>query len=327
MDRKQRKPIPAFTLVELLVVIAIIGVLVALLLPAVQAAREAARRTQCVNNLKQIGLGIQNFESTLQYVPASRMPCGGDTWAVAILPYMEATAAYSRWDHKTNYYRQKPENRTFQVHGYYCPSRRDPPQLSVLGDTPIDRSPSPENNMPGGLGDYAGVGGDGRPAWDFVDPFAPNGPTGPFVHAGPFDQNGNPNEANCDGNDRLKTGVIVEYQVRYKSITDGLSNTLFVGEKHLHEDGMGDGAYGDSSVYNPDEAYVFIRYGGMGRPIATGPREPRGAWNYSNFGSWHTGICQFVWGDGSVRVLLNSIDTLTLSYLTSIADGNIISEP
>ena len=111
-----------FTLVELLVVIAIIGILVALL-PAIQAAQGGTTR-QCLNNLKQIGLAIQNYELTKKHVPASREPCGANTWAVASLPYMEESAAESRWNHQVGYYQQLPENRTFQVVSYYCPSRR-----------------------------------------------------------------------------------------------------------------------------------------------------------------------------------------------------------
>src|SRR5688572_13809052 len=78
-----------FTLVELLVVIAIIGILVALLLPAIQAAREAARRTQCLNHLKQIGLAMHMFHDTVKKIPPSRMPCHHGTWASAIWPYLE----------------------------------------------------------------------------------------------------------------------------------------------------------------------------------------------------------------------------------------------
>ncbi len=309
----------AFTLVELLVVIAIIGILVALLLPAVQAAREAARRTQCINNLKQVGLGIHMFELTKKCLPASREPCETNTWAVSLLPYMEESAAYSRWNLKAGYYQQRPEDRTFQVTSYYCPSRRAPPQLSILGDSQTDRDLNEANNLPGGLSDYAGVGGDGRPAWDFTDPSSP-GPNGVFVAAGPFGPNGDPNEVNCDGAN-LKPGVKIRYMVRLRNITDGLSKTLFVGEKHLHEEGAGRGDYGDASVYNADEVFYSVRYAGPGRAIALGPSEIKGAWNYSTFGSWHPGTCNFLVGDGSVRAISSAIDTTTLGYLAHRADG------
>jgi prepilin-type N-terminal cleavage/methylation domain-containing protein len=95
MDRNR-----GFTLVELLVVIAIIGVLVALLLPAVQAAREAARRSSCSNNLKQIGLGMHNFHDTQQTLPAGVGPygCCWGTWQVLIMPYVELTNVYERYE-------------------------------------------------------------------------------------------------------------------------------------------------------------------------------------------------------------------------------------
>src|SRR5438105_83839 len=95
----------AFTLVELLVVIAIIGVLVALLLPAVQMAREAARRTQCSNHLKQLGLAAQNFNDTKGALPPARLGNNGNwlTWAVVMLPYVEQQNFYQLWNEQRPY--------------------------------------------------------------------------------------------------------------------------------------------------------------------------------------------------------------------------------
>src|SRR5688572_11304814 len=95
---------PAFTLVELLVVIAIIGVLVALLLPAVQAAREAARRSQCQNHLKQIGLAVQNYHDARRELPPSRVADGQQTWLALILDYMEQSSVKRLWNSQLGCY-------------------------------------------------------------------------------------------------------------------------------------------------------------------------------------------------------------------------------
>ena len=93
-----------FTLVELLVVIAIIGILIALLLPAVQAAREAARRAQCTNHVKQIGLATHNYHDTYRWLPAGGLNPHRQTWYHGLLPYLEQMALYEEWDPTTFYY-------------------------------------------------------------------------------------------------------------------------------------------------------------------------------------------------------------------------------
>src|SRR5688572_15377246 len=142
-----------FTLVELLVVIAIIGVLVALLLPAVQAAREAARRAQCTNHLKQIGLAVHNFHDVNKAFPRSRMVCHHGTWTVEIWPYLEERNAEAAWDDQRAYQFQSQQNVQTQVAAYYCPSRRSAPQISVGGE--------PRGGFNGALADYAACVGDG----------------------------------------------------------------------------------------------------------------------------------------------------------------------
>src|SRR5262245_52941272 len=97
----------AFTLVELLVVIAIIGVLVALILPAVQAAREASRRTQCMNNMRQLGLAALNFETTNKVLPPAyhinNGKIGNHSIIAFLLPYFEQAAVFSQWDMQKNW--------------------------------------------------------------------------------------------------------------------------------------------------------------------------------------------------------------------------------
>src|SRR5262245_41369042 len=93
-----------FTLVELLVVIAIIGIPVGLLLPAVQAAREAARRTQCTNNLKQVGLGLHNFHESRKVLPPNRYGYLNPSWPALILPYLERGNEFTKWRLDLDYY-------------------------------------------------------------------------------------------------------------------------------------------------------------------------------------------------------------------------------
>ncbi|HJQ78426.1 MAG TPA: DUF1559 domain-containing protein, partial [Lacipirellulaceae bacterium] len=114
-----------FTLVELLVVIAIIGILVALLLPAIQAAREAARRAQCSNNLKQIGIAVHNYHDTRRTLPPMRVADHQQTWLALILPHLEEQQVGDLWDEKLGcFYDQKLELRTANINGYYCPSQQ-----------------------------------------------------------------------------------------------------------------------------------------------------------------------------------------------------------
>lgn len=172
-----------FTLVELLVVIAIIGILVALLLPAVQAARESARRLQCSNHLKQIGLSIQNFHNSYDKIPASRARCFSGSWCNLLWPYVEEGTITSSWDYSRPADQQKKTVLETDVAIYYCPTRRSPPQRSLSsGSSPVV----------GALTDYAGVGGDGsikttsNPT-DYPICFGNNDPPGYFMAAGPYD--------------------------------------------------------------------------------------------------------------------------------------------
>ena len=123
-----------FTLVELLVVITIIGILIALLLPAVQAAREAARTMQCSNNLKQIGLAIHNFHDAHKAMPPTRQSCYHGSWATVLWPYMEQQGLADAWGDTLSYFEQPLANLQVQIAAYLCPSRRSPPQLSNLAD-------------------------------------------------------------------------------------------------------------------------------------------------------------------------------------------------
>jgi len=167
MSHDPRHCRPAFTLVEVLVVLSLIGILVGLILPAIQSVREAANRTSCANNLHQIGLACLAYEADHRTLPPSYNIDQGASWMVLILPYLEQDVRYRQWDMTRTYYEQSAVARLGQVPIYFCPSRRSPHNVtggSISGDFPSDGlgmnvfAPSAGNrvNVPGGLADYAG---------------------------------------------------------------------------------------------------------------------------------------------------------------------------
>jgi prepilin-type N-terminal cleavage/methylation domain-containing protein len=294
-----------FTLVELLVVITIIGILIALLLPAVQAAREAARRMQCGNNLKQIGLAIHNFHAARSALPPAGMGGSGEpTWAVHLMPYLEQDAAMALWDltWKSAYYRTSNEARTFQVPLYCCPTRRRAPQLSKEG---FSRGQWPGG--PGAVGDYA-------VCYGHLPPSAATSVSGAFMYAG---NNGGVIEYDS-------TGLIItrwQCPTTIDDIKDGTSNTLFVGEKYVRQDEFGLKASGDAALYCDDDYQNGGRAAGPGFPLATGPLQDVGGNRFWQFGGYHPGVCQFVMGDGRVVPLSAATSTDVLGLLAQRRDG------
>src|SRR5581483_5713800 len=162
----QRRKATAFTLIELLVVIAIIAVLIALLVPAVQKVREAANRTQCGNNLKQMAMAAHSFHDAHHFLPPSHLADTWATWAVILLPYIEQDTLFKDWDLRLRYYQQtnSPDPRKNNISIYFCPSRRsaDTAKFSTnnLDDQTAANQP-PFPHMPGGLADYGCVEGTG----------------------------------------------------------------------------------------------------------------------------------------------------------------------
>ncbi|MGZ8901906.1 MAG: DUF1559 family PulG-like putative transporter [Limisphaerales bacterium] len=293
---------PAFTLVELLVVIAIIGVLVALLLPAVQAAREAARRTQCLNHLKQIGLAMHNYNDTFGNLPNSRRDASY-TWMVPILPFMEQPALYEMWKQGPGFHTQVQQAREARISTYFCPSRRTAGSAKIV----IENMDSSSNVANGTPGDYAVCTGDS----------AVNG--GDYWQANPNPANGaffiwNRMSPTSPGEPAFKRGV------RFPEITDGTSNTLMVGDKHVHIKHLNDPTKGDGAAFNGDKGHSH-RSVGSNRPLAKGPNDPV----TTRFGSWHPSTTNFVFVDGSVRGISLSTNAATLGALAGKDDGKTAS--
>ena len=322
----------AFTLVELLVVIAIIGLLIALLLPAVQGVREAARRAQCANHLKQVGLAVQNYHDAKRAFPPARVSGSGHaTWAARILPYIEQSQIFELWDFEKSYFLQTPEARQAQVSIYLCPSRRSGVQLSINGDVPAD-DPAPTgaflNHMPGAVGDYAcsvhhnDITGfqASPPSMNYI--YASGALIRTEAFAPPWDW----------------TAIIQDFRWKAPTCTadilDGTSNTFLIGEKHVRPENLGkrtggagnggstlfSGEDGDNCIYNGDHYDNFARVAGPAHSLARFITEPFN----SNFGSYHPGVCQFVLCDGSVRAVGVSADGNTLARLVQRRDGEVV---
>lgn len=320
-----------FTLVELLVVIAIIGVLVALLLPAVQAARESGRRLQCSSHLRQLSQACHNFHDSHQSLPPVDMMDNWATWAVFVLPFIEQSAVFEQWDIKKRYYVQ-PATAGGKIALLLCPSRpkgrRDRQGQSRAWGT--------NYTGPGGYADYAACQG----TTDHTDPAPDNQFNGAFRRVWETQQtcNGVPTPTGRWGNacqvaamDTLDTW---NYMSNFKEFTDGLSNVLMLGEMHFpHKtqtlgpvwNGDFQSQYrrfaGHKGTQDPVTKLWTVEYRIVADPDYANPVD----WNL-RFGSAHRGLCQFSLCDGSVRAISNNVDFETYHRLSIRTDGEIVGD-
>ena len=312
-------PRRGFTLIELLVVIAIIGVLVGLLLPAVQAARESARRTQCVNNLKQLGLAMNNYHDSLLALPigVQQDPIHSDTppfdpspirrsWAYSLLAYIDQTNLFNSINFETSYL--DPSNRTVgmtNVSTYDCPS--DPNRATI--EEPWASYATVKAN-------YVVNWGPATYDQDLYPSFNPyNGVT---YQAAPFTFN-------------ASKGL--------SDFTDGTSNTLLMSEVVIGENtATGSDHRGDT--YNDDYGCAeFMAYTGPNSKAAdiltapwcqypnkmNPPCTAAGPASFIAARSYHSGGVDVLMGDGSVRFVKNSINLSVWRDVSSIAGGEAIS--
>lgn len=335
-----------FTLVELLVVIAIIGILVGLLLPAVQAARESGRRIQCSNNLKQMGLATHTHLTSVGHMPTNgwgwywigdpdkgkgRAQPGG--WVYNILPYMEQENLYNLQSGKVGLARRQAATQMVQtpLPVMNCPTRRrsklypigSGPETTILKmqQTPMES----ERHKTGARSDYASNGGDKDCDAGFGATVGGKS-TGLKYYGADSYQAGTTDLAKS-GFDMIadfSNGVFYPgSQVKQAQIKDGMSNTLLIGEKYvpvnMYETASNSGD--NESMYIGDNA-DNTRWTG---PSYLPQQDALvGANIFKNFGSAHSGNFNVVLCDGSVRPISYSIDGVVWQRLGNRRDGLVI---
>ena len=293
-----------FTLVELLVVIAIIGILVALLLPAVQAARESARRTQCANNLKQMGLAIQNHAST----HSGELPPGNPGRSLQglfsyMLPFLEEENAFAQLDlddENAHHVASEEINpiRFLPVEAYYCPSF-DSPQ--------VFRSAGAGAYQLGAVTTYQGVGG------------VLNDQVGIRTQSvyGALPDNG---------------GFGWEFRRRLSEVTDGTSHSLAIGE-FVHRDKIS-GAYveppGNVRPWilgdNGDVGTYSLKVAELPPNIEIDRIADGVPFNHLPMGSFHPGITQFVLLDGGVITIQDGINLSVFQAMATVNGAEVTDQ-
>jgi len=301
-----------FTLVELLVVIAIIGILIALLLPAVQAAREAGRKMQCSNNLKQIGLALHNYHGTHKQLPyGSGWPLTnrGGNWGAFILPYIEQEAHYNMFDF--NKAISDPVNVpavTLPVATYLCPS------------DPTSGDPVLKNRWKDGAWNP-----DTCVALSYTVCMGPTHPDGcPFCP----DPNPSPSNWCCQGwnfgssgtNTPNFVGMFGRYPkgIRFRDVTDGLTNTIMAGET-LPAHYIWNGAFLHNFTMSSTTIPINVMESDNGQRNIW--------WRTSGYKSKHPAGVNILMGDASVHFLSESIDFKLYNHLGTREGGEAVQMP
>lgn len=280
----------AFTLVELLVVIAIIGILVSLLLPAVQAAREAARRLSCSNNMKQIGLALHNYEASHKKFPVGSWQSNFISPFVAVLPMLEQSNNYQLWDFSLSYSNPYNANVANQrIATYLCPSMNLPREVPML--------PARETG----------------------------GPSSYLLNEGTDDY-----MSNCDGIFGLQWPAYgyTNPNRRFADITDGTSSTFFAGETvYNYKDSLwpstAPAPYAGTVRYGTARWVVGYPKISLGSTLF--PFNVHVAAAMGGYASQHPGGAQFLYADGSVRFHGQNMDVATYRAAATRAAGETIS--
>jgi prepilin-type N-terminal cleavage/methylation domain-containing protein/prepilin-type processing-associated H-X9-DG protein len=324
-ESMQRAPTrPAFSLIELLVVITIIGVLIALLLPAVDGAREAARRVRCANQVKQIGLALHHYVQGHSVFPpgcvvsvgtypaydawteASVSGAGrhGTSWMLMILPYIEETGVFSAWDFSKNVVQNASVTQT-EISAFYCTSRR-----STLRTK--DKNRLLNTSWTGGGTDYGACLGSG------------NGWSNTSSSSDHHKFTKSPIDAERWDND-LAIGIFSPNSAtEFAHIKDGACNTIMIGElqrldgskdQRTSQDGWALGGAATLFTTATSETGGTYQTGGLNNNFFESP------------GSDHPGGAQFAMADGSVHFLSEDISTQVFAYLGAMADKQVAQVP